>query len=169
MADADRAVADLLDPDAIRLSEHAGDRDEAIRRCGQALIDVGAVEPSYLDSMLDRERSISTYVGEGVAIPHGTLAGKDVVRRDALSFLRFPAGVDWDGNEVVLAIGIAARGDGHVEILSELAQILVEPDRAQALREAADPAEVLRLLQPTQDAEPPEPSTQPAATGGVVS
>jgi mannitol PTS system EIIA component len=144
-------VADLLDRRAIRLAEPATDRDDAIRRCGQALLDVGAVEPSYLDSMLAREGSISTYVGEGVAIPHGTLAGKDVVCRDALSFLRFPAGVDWDGNAVTVAIGIAARGNGHVGILAELAQILLDPERAEALRAATDPAEVLRLLQPVDE------------------
>jgi mannitol PTS system EIIA component len=153
MVDAAPVVADLLDRRAIRLAEPAADREDAIRRCGQALIDVGAVEPSYLDSMLARERSISTYVGEGVAIPHGTLAGKDVVRRDALSFLRFPAGVDWDGSMVTVAIGIAACGDGHVGILAALAQILLEPDRAQALRQATDVDDVLRLLQPEEDEE----------------
>jgi PTS system mannitol-specific IIA component len=152
----ERAVADLLDRHAIRLAERAAGRDDAIRRCGQALVDVGAVKPSYVDSMLDRERSISTYVGEGVAIPHGTLTGKDAVRRDALAFLRFPAGVDWgEGAEVTLAIGIAARGDGHVGILAELAQILLDPDRASALRAADDVDEVLRLLQPQDEEEEP--------------
>ncbi|HVQ95305.1 MAG TPA: PTS sugar transporter subunit IIA [Mycobacteriales bacterium] len=145
------AVADLLDHRAIRLAEPATDRDDAIRRCGQALVDVGAVDPSYVDSMLAREQSISTYVGEGVAIPHGTLAGKDVVRRDALSFLRFATEVDWDGSPVTLAIGIAAAGNGHVAILSQLAQILLDPDRARGLREATDADEVLRLLQPTDE------------------
>ncbi|MEN3357668.1 MAG: mannitol system component [Mycobacteriales bacterium] len=147
------AVADLLDHRAIRLTEPAADRDDAIRRCGQALVDTGAVDPSYVDSMLARERSISTYVGEGVAIPHGTLAGKDVVRRDALSFLRFPSGVDWDGNPVTLAIGIAAAGNGHVAILAQLAQILLDPDRARGLREATDAGDVLRLLQPDEEDE----------------
>ena len=147
------AVVDLLDRRAIRLAEPATDRDDAIRRCGQALVDVGAVDPSYVDSMLARERSISTYVGEGVAIPHGTLASKGVVRRDALSFLRFPSGVDWDGSPVTVAIGIAAAGNGHVGILSRLAQILLDPDRARGLREATDAADVLRLLQPDEEDE----------------
>src|SRR5215212_11895577 len=79
----------LLDPRSIRLELSAAGRTEAIRACGQALVDVGAVDPAYVDSMLERERSVSTYMGEGVAIPHGTLAGKDTVHRDALSFLRF--------------------------------------------------------------------------------
>jgi mannitol PTS system EIIA component len=144
-------VGSLLASEAIRLDEQAADRDEAIRLCGQALVDVGAVAPAYVESMLERERSISTHVGEMVAIPHGTHAGKDEVYRDALSFLRFPGGIDWDGNRVVLCIGIAAKGDGHIGILAQLAQILLDPQRAAALREATDPDVVLRLLQPSRE------------------
>lgn len=144
-------TAALLDPGAIRLHEQAVDREQAIRRCGEALVGTGAVDRSYIDAMLERERSVSTYVGEGVAIPHGTLASKDAVRRDALSFVRFPATVDWDGQPVTVCIGIAAKGDGHVGILAALAQILLEPGRAEALRAAGDPGEVLRLLQPARE------------------
>jgi len=144
-------TAGLLDPAAISLRERAGDREQAIRRCGEVLIGTGAVDASYVDAMLERERSISTYVGEGVAIPHGTLASKDAVRRDALSFLRFPETVDWGGEPVTICIGIAARGDGHVGILAALAQILLEPGKAEALRAADDPDEVLRLLRPAEE------------------
>jgi len=153
MADA-RPVVGLLDERAIRLDQHATDRDEAIRACGEVLVDVGAVEPAYVDAMLERERSISTYVGEGVAIPHATLAGKSAVRRDALAVLRFPDGVDWGGEPVVVCVAIAAIGDGHVEILSELAQILLEPDRARELRDATRPGDVLRLLAPVGGGSP---------------
>src|SRR6185436_13477170 len=145
MADA-RPVVGLLDERAIRLDQHATDRDEAIRACGEVLVDVGAVEPAYVDAMLERERSISTYVGEGVAIPHATNAGKSAVRRDALAVLRFPDGVDWGGSPVEVCVAIAAQGDGHVDLLAELAEILMDPDRAAALRGATDPQEVMRLL-----------------------
>ncbi|MCO5973971.1 PTS sugar transporter subunit IIA [Actinoallomurus soli] len=141
-------MPDLLDRAAVRLDAAAADRDDAIRQCGRTLLDVGAVDATYVEAMVERERSISTYVGEGVAIPHGTLAGKDAVRHDALCVLRFPGGVDWDGNHVVLCVGIAAKGDGHVRLLSELAQILLDPDKARALRESTDVDEVIRLLQP---------------------
>jgi mannitol PTS system EIIA component len=144
-----QATAVLLDPRSVRLAERAADRDDAIRRCGQALVDVGAVDAGYLDAMLQRERTVSTYVGEGVAIPHGTPHAKDTVRRDALSFLRFPEGVDWDGRRVEVGIGIAATGEGHLAILAELARILLDPDRARALREASTVEEVRRLLTPT--------------------
>ncbi|NCT89621.1 PTS sugar transporter subunit IIA [Cellulomonas sp. APG4] len=156
MSDVDPAA--LLAPDAIRLAETAADRDEAIRRCGQALVDSGAVEPAYVPAMLEREESVSTYIGEGVAIPHATLAGKAAVVRDALSFLRFPDGVDWDGATVHVAIGIAAKGDGHVAILAELAQVLLDPERAEALRSAETADAVLALLTPAP--ETPEPTRE---------
>ncbi|MEV0618516.1 PTS sugar transporter subunit IIA [Nonomuraea sp. NPDC050404] len=138
-----------LDPKAVRLDATASSRDDAIRQCGEMLLSVGAIEAPYIDTMLERERSISTYVGEGVAIPHGTLAGKDVVHHDAICVLRFPDGVDWDGERVDVCVGIAAKGDGHVRLLSELAQILLDPDHARELREATETDAVLRLLQPT--------------------
>ncbi len=142
---------ELLDRDAIRLAEHAADQTDAIRRCGAVLIEVGAVEAAYVEAMLDRERSISTYVGEGVAIPHGTLASKDAVRRDALAVLRFPDGVDWAGQQVNVCVAIAARGNGHVALLAELAELLLDPVKAQALREATDPDEVLALMTPARE------------------
>ncbi|GAA1591144.1 PTS sugar transporter subunit IIA [Actinoplanes couchii] len=144
-------MSELLDPRAIRLAEKAADRDDAIRRCGQALVDIGATEPGYIDTMLAREQSISTYVGEGVAIPHGTLAGKDLVKRDALAVLRFPEGVDWGGETVTVCVAIAAQGDGHVDLLAALAEILLDEDQARELREATEPETVIRLLGTIQE------------------
>lgn len=146
--------AALLAPGAIRLAEQASDKVEAIRLCGEALVACGAVLPAYVPAMLEREESISTYIGEGVAIPHATLAGKEAVLRDALCFLRFPDGVDWDGERVTLCIGIAAKGNGHVDILAELAQILLDPERAQALRDAQSAQTVLTMLTPAPDDSP---------------
>ncbi|NRQ37235.1 PTS sugar transporter subunit IIA [Nonomuraea sp. NN258] len=137
---------DLLDPRAVLLHESAADRDAAIRRCGQALVEVGAVAPAYVTAMLERERTISTYVGEGVAIPHGTAGSKDDIARDAICVVRFPGGVDWDGERVTLCVGIAARNDGHVPLLAALAEILLDPDRARALREATEIHQVMKEL-----------------------
>jgi len=145
---AEPVAGTVLERYASRLAESATSRDDAIARCGAVLVGTGAVDPAYVDAMLEREQSISTYVGEGVAIPHATLAGKEAVRRDALAVLRFPDGVDWGGEQVSVCVAIAARGDGHVALLSELAQILLDSDKARALREATDPDEVLRLLSP---------------------
>ncbi len=96
-------------------------------------------------------RDISTFVGEGFAIPHGTLAGRDLVSRDALAVVQFPDGVDWHGERVEMCIGIAASGDVHVPILAQLAEILMEPDHAEALRTAATVDAVFTYLTPSDD------------------
>lgn len=139
-------MSDLLTEQGIRLAETATDRDTAIRRCGEVLVEIGAAEPSYIDSMLARETSISTYVGEGVAIPHGTVDSKDAIKRDALAVLRFPETVDWGGNAVSVCVAIAARGNGHVSLLAALAEILLDPEAAERLRGAQDTETVLNLL-----------------------
>ena len=151
--DSDETVplTDLLTESSIRLDAHASGRDDAIKQAGAALVEAGAVDPSYVDAMLQRENSVSTYVGEGVAIPHGTLAGKDAVKHDAIVVLRFPDGVDWDGNEVSVAVGIAAKGNGHIALLSQLATVLLDPDNAAALRGATTSQQVYDLLASEDD------------------
>ena len=144
-------LADLLTESSIRLDAHASGRDDAITQAGTALVEAGAVDPSYVDAMLQRENTVSTYVGEGVAIPHGTLAGKDAVKHDAIVVLRFPDGVDWDGNDVRVAVGIAAKGNGHIALLSQLATVLLDPDKAAALRGATTSQQVYDLLASEDD------------------
>jgi mannitol PTS system EIIA component len=147
---ADAPLAGLLAPDSVLLSQHADGWEDAVRQVGGVLVAAGAVTSGYVDTMVERERSVSTFVGEGVAIPHGTLAGRDLVTRDALCVVQYPDGVDWHGDEVTLCIGIAALGEGHVPILAQLAELLMEPDRAAALRGAATAAEMLDLLTPEE-------------------
>jgi PTS system mannitol-specific IIA component len=148
---AQAALPALLQEQSIRLDCTATDRLDAVRQCGQALVAVGAADDEYIEAMLQRERSVSTYVGEGVAIPHGTLAGKESVQRDALVVLRFPEGVDWGGNDVRVCVGIAAVGGGHIAILSQLAEILLDPAKAERLRSATDAQQVYALLSPDED------------------
>ena len=150
---ADAALTSLLSAESIRLAQTATDRFDAVRQCGQALLDAGAVDASYIDAMLQREESVSTFVGEGVAIPHGTLAGKESVQHDAIVVLRFPEGVDWGGNDVRVCVGIAAAGGGHIALLSQLAEILLDPAKAEQLRQATDPQQVYALLTPDEDDE----------------
>ncbi|MDQ1616504.1 MAG: mannitol system component [Actinomycetota bacterium] len=147
------SLTDLLDVSAIDLGARAASKEDAVRACGDKLVEIGAVGPAYVEAMLERERTISTYVGEGVAIPHGTLAGKDAVVRDALCYLRFADPVDWGGEEVIVCVGIAAAGDGHVDVLAALAQVLMDPDQAAALRAAQRPEDVLAALAPREEEE----------------
>jgi PTS system mannitol-specific IIA component len=151
---ADPSVVDLVAPGSVRLGAVADDWEAAVREVGEVLVESGAVTAGYVDLMLERERSVSTFVGEGVAIPHGTLAGRELVLRDALCVVQYPGGVNWHGDDVRICIGIAARGDGHVPILAQLAELLMEPDRADALRQASTPDEVLALLTPDEEVVP---------------
>src|SRR3954469_24026085 len=146
-----RSLGELLELDAIDLGARADSKQAAVRACGEGLVRAGAVEAAYLEGMLEREQQISTYVGEGVAIPHGTLEGKQAVLRDALCYLRFADPVDWGGQEVTVCVGIAAAGNGHVDVLAQLAKVLVNPDQAQALRDARRPEDVLQVLRPTEE------------------
>jgi mannitol/fructose-specific phosphotransferase system IIA component len=145
------SVADVLSRNGIRLALTASDKWDAIRQSGELLTELGAVEPGYPEAMLERERSVSTYVGEGVAIPHGTDASRALVRRTTLGVLQFPDGVDWDGQPVTICVAIAARGDEHVTVLSALAQILMEPEQAERLRGSSNVDEVFQLLAAVSD------------------
>jgi len=137
----------VLATEAVRLGQRASDKLDALRRSGAVLVDVGAVDSGYVDAMLAREELVSTFMGEGVAIPHGTNEAKAFVHRTALGFLQFPDGVDWgDGAIVTVCIPIAAAGGEHLALLSALATVLVDPDKASALRSAASADDVLAIL-----------------------
>jgi mannitol/fructose-specific phosphotransferase system IIA component len=142
------APADVLVREAVRLAQHANDKWDALRQSGALLEELGVVEEGYAAAILEREKQISTYMGEGVSIPHGTDESRALVRRTALGFIQYPEGVDWDGETVYLCIPIAASGDEHVGVLSALAEVLVDPDSAAALRGATDVDVVLARLSP---------------------
>jgi mannitol/fructose-specific phosphotransferase system IIA component len=142
-------TASLLDGEAIRLGLRASDRFDAVAQAGRVLMDIGAVDPPYVDAMAERERSLSTYLGEGFALPHGTDASRAHVRRPAIAVLQFPDGVDWGGHPVQVAIAVASASDEHVRILAQVAGVISDAERAAQLRAAGDPAEVLGLLAPT--------------------
>jgi mannitol/fructose-specific phosphotransferase system IIA component len=144
-------TAQVLGADAVRLGLTATDKLDALRQCGAVLIEVGAAAPEYAAAILEREESVSTYMGEGVAIPHGTDASRQHIKRAALAVLQFPDGVDWNGHEVKLCIAIASRSDEHIGILQALAMVLTDKDKATRLRETTDVDEVLELLAPADD------------------
>ena len=139
----------LLEIEAIRLGLRAADRLDAVAQAGEVLLEIGAVERPYLEAMVERELSLSTFLGEGFALPHGTDASRAHVRRPAIAVLQFPDGVDWEGQRVQVAIAVASATDEHVQVLSEVAGVISDPERAERLRAAREPGEVLELLQPT--------------------
>lgn len=140
----------LLVADGVRLGCVAADRFEAVAQAGEVLVGLGVVEPGYVDAMAERERQLSSYVGEGFALPHGTDASRALVRHAALAFLQFPDGVDWDGQDVRACVAVAARADEHVAVLAQLATVLLDPAQAEELRTARDPVRVLEILTPAE-------------------
>jgi len=143
----------VLAADAVRLGLAATDKLDALRQCGAVLVEIGAASEEYAAAILEREESVSTYMGEGFAIPHGTDAGREFINRAALAFLQFPEGVDWNGNECFACIAIASKTDEHIGILQSLAMVLTDPDKAARLRKTDDVGEVLALLAPGDEEE----------------
>jgi mannitol/fructose-specific phosphotransferase system IIA component len=141
----------VLSADAVRLGLSATDKLDALRQCGAVLVEIGAASEQYAAAILEREQSVSTYMGEGVAIPHGTDASREYINRAALAVLQFPEGVDWNGKAVQICIAIASKSDDHIAILQSLAMVLSDTDKAARLRETRDVGEVLTLLAPTGD------------------
>ncbi|MDO4784702.1 MAG: PTS mannitol transporter subunit IICBA [Propionibacteriaceae bacterium] len=140
-----------LSADGVRLGAKAAGKTEAIRQAGELLVGLGAATPAYVEGMLAREEQISTYLGNGVAIPHGTNESRAHITGTALGVLQFPDGVDWGGETCYVAIPIASTGDEHVGILAALAQVLVDPEKADRLRTTTDVHEVLNLLAPEKE------------------
>jgi mannitol/fructose-specific phosphotransferase system IIA component len=139
-------MSELLPRDAVRLGLRASDRFDAVRQSGQVLVEIGAVEAPYVDAMLEREQQISTSLGEGFAIPHGTNESRRWIRETRLAFLQFPEGVDWGDDNVIVCVGIASAGDEHVSLLARLAEVLVVPEQALRLRSAEHVDDVLAIL-----------------------
>lgn len=141
--------AGILEPAAVVLDGSARSRDDAITEAGNLLVAVGAVDPAYVDAMHDRETSVSTYMGNFLAIPHGTNEAKGSIKRTALSFVRYPGHVDWNGNPAEFVIGIAGVGDEHLALLGQIAVIFVDEAKVAELRTAATPEAVIAIIEGT--------------------
>ena len=144
--DSSSVTAGLLDPESIVLDGGAADRDDAITRAGELLVAAGAVEPAYVDAMHEREQSVSTAMGNLLAIPHGTNEAKSSVRQTAISFVRYPQGIDWNGREVKFVVGIAALGNEHLQLLRRIAEVFTDDAQVQRLESATSPDDVLAVL-----------------------
>ncbi|TFD41334.1 PTS mannitol transporter subunit IIA [Cryobacterium sp. TMT2-10] len=121
-------------------------RNDAIREAGALLVRAGAVREDYIDSMFEREASVSTYMGNFLAIPHGTNDAKASVIRSALSIVRYADPIDWDGHPVRFAVGIAGLNNEHLEILSRMAAVFSDEGEVQRLLDAATAEDIVRLL-----------------------
>ena len=121
-------------------------KEEAILRAGRMLEAAGYVDEGYADAMLERERVATTYMGSGVAIPHGTAEAKAKVRKSGIVVLQYPEGVDFGDEKARLVIGIAGVGDDHLEILAKLATALEDPDTLNILFTSPNSRKVYETL-----------------------
>ncbi|WP_438347870.1 PTS sugar transporter subunit IIA [Paenibacillus sp. FA6] len=138
----------ILSPNKVKLNAVVNDKYEAIRMAGELLVQAGHVEPNYIDSMIEREDSLSTYMGGGLAIPHGTGQSKGSVKTTGLSIVQFPEGVDFgEGDIAHLVIGIAAIGDDHLDILTNVAMICSDDESMERILKASTPEEMIEIFE----------------------
>ncbi|MEZ0482181.1 PTS mannitol transporter subunit IICBA [Planococcus sp. SSTMD024] len=145
-ATGEEADAPLLTEDNIFINQRFRTKEEAIRFAGDALVKAGYVEPSYVDEMIKREEITTTYMGNDVAIPHGTEEAKKAVLRSGFTVVQVPDGVDFDGEKAKLIFAIAGKDGTHLEILSGIAVICAEQSNVDELVAAKSPKELLDIL-----------------------
>ncbi|MCK9646797.1 fused PTS fructose transporter subunit IIA/HPr protein [Haemophilus influenzae] len=131
----------------IHLNANTADKQQAIEMAASALVQADNVENGYLQGMLARELQTSTFLGNGIAIPHGTLDTRSMVKKTGVQVFQFPQGIEWgEGNIAYVVIGIAARSDEHLSLLCQLTHVLSDEDTAAKLAKITDVAEFRAIL-----------------------
>ncbi|AFF23425.1 PTS mannitol transporter subunit IICBA [Pasteurella multocida] len=143
-------TAFVLTEKQVFLGLKAANKEEAIRFAGERLVESGFVLPSYVDAMFERENMVSTYLGEGIAVPHGTIEAKDAVLKTGVVVCQYPEGVKFNEDEedsiAKLVIGIAAKNNEHLQVVSAITNALDNEDAIRILSETDDVEKVLALL-----------------------
>ncbi len=145
----------------IRLDVRTQTKDEAIQMAGQLLVDAGYIAPAYVDSLFKREQVANTFLGNGVAIPHGMIEDRHLIHHTGIAILQVPNGVEWnEGQKVHLVVAIAAQSDEHIALLRRLTRLMQQPEALDTLFHAENP---LVLIAALDDAATPSVAPQPAA------
>ncbi|MBT7925785.1 MAG: PTS sugar transporter subunit IIA [Micrococcales bacterium] len=139
-------MTNLVQQAGIKLDVTASSPEEAVHICGQLLLELGAITQEYADAMWEREQIFPSAIGMGFAIPHGTDESRKHVIFDQLVFVRPTAPIAWGDDEVTCVLGIASQGDGHVELLGNLAELIQEEDKLAILQNSQIDAEIAELL-----------------------
>ncbi|MCQ6270323.1 PTS mannitol transporter subunit IICBA [Pseudarthrobacter sp. R1] len=139
-------TSEILARESVVLRGTATTRDAAIDEAGRLLLARGAVDEDYVRAMHEREQSVSTYMGSFLAIPHGTNAAKDHIRKSAVSVIRYPEGIDWNGKQVKFVVGVAGINNEHLHILSSIAKVFTNKEQVARLEAATSEDEVLELF-----------------------
>lgn len=136
----------VLVREGVRTGLASVSKEEAIRAAGELLNELGFVNADYIDAMLEREKLVSTYMGMGVAIPHGTATAKDTVKKSGIVVMQYPDGVDFGDEKAYLVIGIAGVGDEHLEILGRIVESLEDEELLEKLKKEADVDTIMKTF-----------------------
>jgi mannitol/fructose-specific phosphotransferase system IIA component len=136
---------ELLSMKNIKVNCKADQKENIIRQVGQMLVDSNYVNQGYVEAMIKREESVSTYMGSGLAIPHGIEAVKKDIKASGIAVMIFPDGTNWDGETVYVVIGIAGVGDEHLDILALVAEKMLEDDAIETFTSASED-DIYRML-----------------------
>ncbi|HEC2161125.1 TPA: PTS sugar transporter subunit IIA [Staphylococcus delphini] len=140
-------MENLLRDENILLNQSISTQEEAIEKAGELLVDSGVVKAGYVQAMKDREQIVSTFMGNALAIPHGTDVAKNEVIASGLSLLQIPEGLDWNGEEVKVVIGIAGKDGEHLDLLSQIAITFSEEENVDKIVNAASPQAIRQVLE----------------------
>ena len=138
----------VLIKESIQTKKSFSDNKEATVAAGKILLDNGYVQQEYIDSMLEKldKQSFATYIGNGVAIPHGMAEGSKYVNNTGISVIQVPDGVEWNEEKAYIVVGIAANSDDHMNVLASLADAIEDPDEAKELWSETSVDKIFDLL-----------------------
>lgn len=140
-------MSELFSNDNIYLNQSISTQEEAIEQAGQALVKSGAVTEGYIQAMKEREQLVSTFMGNGLAIPHGTDEAKTEVIQPGLSLIQIPEGIDWDGETVKVVVGIAGKDGEHLDLLSKIAITFSEEENVERIVNAQSAEEIKQVFE----------------------
>jgi len=141
----------------VRIGAFATSKIDAIRQVGQVLVEAGHIQPAYIESMLAREELANTFLGNGIAIPHGRPEDRDLIIETGIAILQIPNGVTWNkGETAYLIVGIAARSAEHIDVLRRLTHVLGDANLVKQLCQTNNAADIVEALTGTR---PPSPTS----------
>lgn len=139
-------MSDILREEGILMNQEISDKYEAIRMAGELLVKNGYVKEDYIEEMLKREEISTTYIGNDIAIPHGTENAKNEVLESGISVIQVPKGVDFNGEKARVIFGIAGKDNTHLEILANIAILCSDMENVEKIVAATSKDEILALL-----------------------
>lgn len=139
-------MSSVLRIENIRMNERFDNKYDAIRMAGELLVKGGYVSEHYVEEMIKREDLSTTYIGNDIAIPHGTESAKNDVLESGISVIQVPEGVDFNGEKARVVFGIAGKDNTHLEILSNIAIFCSDMDNVEKIVAAKNEEEIMSLL-----------------------